>query len=122
MIGQSTTTGWKALYPQPPRPLGKMIPTYQECMLPFLKILADGEHHAIREVIDRIADQHKLTDEERSELLSSGQRTIANRVGWARTYLKKAGLLDAPSEGFLQSLSAAVSCLTGTPMSSIPLF
>ncbi len=43
-----------------------------------------------------------LTEEEIEELLPSGQQTvIVNRVAWARTYLKKAGLLDNPKRGYV---------------------
>lgn len=71
-------------------------------MLPFLTAVADGQPHAIRDVIETVADAMSLTAAERSETLSSGQRAIANRVGWARTYLKKAGLLESPKRGVMQ--------------------
>jgi restriction system protein len=71
-------------------------------MLPFLKAVADGEPHTIRELTENIANALSLTDDERSEMLSSGQRAIANRVGWARTYLKKAGLIQSPKRGIQQ--------------------
>ena len=42
----------------------------------------------------------RLTDAERTELLPSGQQAILNnRVAWAKTYLNKAGLLEAPRRG-----------------------
>lgn len=35
-----------------------------------------------------------------AELLPSGRQTVfVNRIGWARTYLKKAGLIDSQGEG-----------------------
>lgn len=71
-----------------------MIPKYEEIMLPFLKYLADGKEHGLSETHDALAKQFKLTDLELRELLPSGKQTIfRNRVGWARTYMKKAGLL-----------------------------
>ncbi len=70
------------------------IPDYQTVMLPLLKFLADGVEHSLREAIDALADEFSLTEAERTEMLASGQQAIFNnRVGWARTYLKKAGLL-----------------------------
>jgi restriction system protein len=73
------------------------IPDYQSVMLPPLRYAADGQEHSVREVIEESADQFRLTDEERKELLPSGrQATFDNRVGWARTYMKKAGLLESP--------------------------
>jgi len=70
------------------------IPDYQSIMLPLLKHLGDGNEHTLRETIDTLANQFALTDEERRELLPSGQQAaFDNRVGWARTYMKKACLL-----------------------------
>jgi restriction system protein len=72
------------------------IPDYQSIMLPLLKFAGDGEEHSLREAIEDLADEFSLTDEERKELLPSGrQATFDNRVGWARTYMKKAGLLES---------------------------
>ncbi|MDN3489726.1 restriction endonuclease [Pseudoalteromonas sp. APC 3694] len=75
-----------------------MIPNYQQFMRPFLQIAndANGNEVKLRNVINQLADQFGLTDEERSETLPSGRQSILdNRVGWARTYLTKAGLLEA---------------------------
>ncbi|GAB3557071.1 restriction endonuclease [Spirosoma fluminis] len=73
------------------------IPDYQSAMLPLLKLVADGQEHKFNELVEALSDQFKLTEEERNELLPSGQTFLfGNRIGWARTYLKKAGLLDSP--------------------------
>ena len=72
------------------------IPDYQSSMLPLLKFLEDGEVHAKREAVKVLADEFKLSEDERRELLPSGKQGIFdNRVGWARTYLKKAGLIES---------------------------
>jgi restriction system protein len=74
-----------------------MIPDYQSLMLPLLKLVADGQEHKYRDLIESLAIEFQVTDEERKELLASGNQAIFdNRVGWAKTYLKKAGLLDSP--------------------------
>lgn len=74
-----------------------MIPDYQSIMLPLLKLLDDRQEHKVRDIIETLAMQFQLTDEERKTLLSSGaQFVFDNRVAWAKTYLKKAGLLDFP--------------------------
>ncbi len=76
------------------------IPDYQSLMAPILKVAGDGKEHALTQVIEELAVQLKLTDEERRELLPSGlQFKFGNRVGWARTYLKKAGLLESAGRG-----------------------
>lgn len=77
------------------------IPTYQTLMLPVLKMAADGEEHKFSQAVEALADQFNLSTEERSELLPSGSQAVFNnRVGWARSYLKQAGLLASPKRGF----------------------
>lgn len=71
------------------------IPNYQKIMLPLLKFAGDKNEHSIREAIDHVSDLFQLSKAERKEVLPSGRSYIIdNRVGWARTYLKKAGLLE----------------------------
>ncbi len=80
------------------------IPDYQTIMLPLLKFASDEKDHSIHEAIKVLADQFNLsTEEKKRELLPSGQQEVfVNRVGWARTYLKKSGLLEAPKRGVLK--------------------
>jgi restriction system protein len=76
------------------------LPDFQTVMLPVLQQLADGTEHKHAHLLAQISDHFKLTEEERAKLLpSGGQTVISNRVGWSRTYLKKAGLLTTPSRG-----------------------
>jgi len=73
------------------------IPDFQSIMLPLMQFASDEKEHSIREAVEGLAAYFHLTDTERQELLPSGrQRIFDNRVGWSRTYLKKAGLLEAP--------------------------
>ena len=77
------------------------MPDYQSITLPLLNFAGDSKEHSLRETIDALADRFKLTVEERRTLLSSGQQTVFdNRAGWARTYLKKAGLLETTRRGY----------------------
>jgi len=74
-----------------------MIPDYQALMLPLLRLVSDKQEYKYRDLIEKLAIEFDVTDEERKELLASGNQAIFdNRVGWAKTYLKKAGLLDSP--------------------------
>lgn len=76
------------------------IPDYETLMKPLLLKLADGQIHSMTDLIQRLADDFKLTEEERSARIASGRRTVfENRVWWARTYLKKAGLIQSPERG-----------------------
>lgn len=68
-------------------------------MLPLLRLGADGEPFTQKQAVATLADEMGLSDADRSELLSSGQTRIFNRVAWARTCLKAAGLLASPSRG-----------------------
>lgn len=63
----------------------------------MLRLLSDKKEHKYRDLIENLATEFQVTDDERKELLASGLQAIFdNRVGWAKTYLKKAGLLDSP--------------------------
>lgn len=76
------------------------IPDFQSVMLPLMRYCADGKEHAISETTDALADQFKLTDEERKVLLPSGvQEVFKNRVAWAKSHLKMAGLIANPKRG-----------------------
>ena len=80
-----------------------MIPDYQSIMLPLLKKISDGKVYKFRNLIDLLSEDYGLTEEEQKELLPSGQQPIFdNRVGWANTYMKKAGLIKSEKRGYLQ--------------------
>jgi len=71
------------------------VPDYQTLMLPVLKCTEAGEVKNI-EVVDKLAAEFNLTDEELAEVLPSGKQTrFSNRVNWAKSYLKQAGLVKA---------------------------
>jgi restriction system protein len=77
------------------------IPNYQTIMLPLLKLASDGKEHKFSQAVEELADEFNLSTEERNELLPSGSQAVFNnRVGWARSYLKQAGLLESPKRGF----------------------
>jgi restriction system protein len=92
------------------------IPDFQTIMLPLLEYLNDGKEHTLREAIDSLAARFKLTDADRRELLPSGlQRMFDNRVGWSRTYMKKAGLIDSKTRGHIQITDRGQEALKGNP-------
>lgn len=79
------------------------IPDYQSVMLPFLRFAGDNQEHSIREAREKLAEVFGLSEEEQNELLASGQQGVFdNRVGWARTYLKKAGLIEYARRGIFK--------------------
>lgn len=93
-----------------------MIPDYQSIMLPLLQKIADGDIHRFRKLVESLATEFGLTDEEQKELLPSGQQPIFdNRVGWANTYLKKAGLIKSEKRGYLQITDLGKQVLADKP-------
>jgi len=77
------------------------IPDYESIMLPLLRLSEDDKEYSLWQAIDMLAVEFNLTDEEQKQLIPSGRQTLFyNRVGWARTYLKHAGLLEATRRGY----------------------
>lgn len=92
------------------------IPDYQTLMLPILKLASDGKEHKFSETVEILATEFNLSNEERNELLPSGTQAIFNnRVGWARSYLKQAGLLESPKRGFFKITGAGVRLIKTNP-------
>ena len=92
------------------------IPDYETLMLPVLKIAADGQEHRVSNVVDQLARELNLTEEERQHLLPSGkQTTFANRVHWAKTYLSQAGLLEATKRAYFRISDRGRKALGGSP-------
>jgi restriction system protein len=91
------------------------IPDYQTIMLPLLRLASDGREHSSREAMDRLGEHFRLTSAERKELLSSGQQMFDNRVGWATTYMKKAGLLEATRRSHFRITKRGADLLATKP-------
>jgi restriction system protein len=92
------------------------IPDYQSIMLPLMQMASDGREYSLREAIETLSQQFQLRDQERQEMLPSGrQATFDNRVGWARTYLKKADLLTTTRRGYFQITPKGQAVLAGKP-------
>jgi len=93
-----------------------MIPKYEEIMLPFLKFLSDRNENSLSETHDALAKQFQLTETELRELLPSGRQAIfRNRVGWARTYLKKAKLIVSPKRAQFKISERGLDLLEENP-------
>ncbi|MCL7411186.1 MAG: winged helix-turn-helix domain-containing protein [Methanosarcinaceae archaeon] len=85
-------------------------------MLPILKHLSNQQEYRARDLIEPISDMFGMSDDEKQELLPSGkQRIIDNRIGWARTYLKKAGLLEDPRRGYTKITDRGLDVLSQNP-------
>jgi restriction system protein len=91
------------------------IPDYESLMLPLLRYVAEGEC-LVQNAVTTLADQVKLSPEERQALLPSGRVSVFyNRVHWAGTYLVQAGLLSRPRRGVLQITERGKSVLAENP-------
>ncbi len=91
------------------------IPDYQTLMLPVLHAALRGEVR-VGEAVDRLADQLGLTTEERTALLPSGKQTVfSNRVHWAKTYLGKAGLIEATRRGHFKITARGKQVIASPP-------
>jgi restriction system protein len=79
------------------------IPDFQSLMRPLLQFAADGNDHSIRDTLDQLATEFNLSNDERKELLPSGRGEIfTNRAAWAKTHLRMAGLIEAPTRGIFR--------------------
>ena len=94
------------------------IPDYQTLMLPLLKQINTGSEYRFRDLVELISKDFDLSDDQRSEMLPSGKQPIINnRVGWARTYMLKAGLLEAPKRGTIRITDRGIKVLSDMPNS-----
>ena len=92
------------------------IPDYQTIMLPLLRLAEDKQEHSIREAYDSIANLFQLSEGERRQPLPSRQQPIIeNRVGWARTYLAKAGLLESTRRAHFRITELGLEVLSQNP-------
>ena len=92
------------------------VPDYQSLMLPLLKISGDKKEHRLNDVVETLAQEFDMTDADRKELLQSGkQAKFDNRIGWASTYMKKAGLLESTGRGKLRITQRGIDVLRSNP-------
>lgn len=93
------------------------IPTYEQVMLPLLKLLVDGKLYTNKQSINILAKKLNITEEELKELLPSGKKYIFyDRVNWAKTYMKKAGLVEAPKRGLININQLGLEILQENPI------
>ena len=92
------------------------VPDFQSVMLPLLQFYGDNKEHSVQEAVDELARNFDLSDEDLKELLPSGkQTTFYNRVGWARTYLAKSGLLEMERRSYYRITDRGQAVLAQNP-------
>jgi restriction system protein len=94
------------------------IPDFQSLLLPVLSKISDGAEHRIKDIIEELAVEYKLTSEERKQLLPSERAFLFdNRVHWARFYLKKAGLVNTFKRGTITITNNGLAVIKQNPKS-----
>ncbi|CAI8815343.1 restriction endonuclease [Pseudomonas sp. IT-P4] len=92
------------------------VPDFQSVMRPVLAEVANGLPISLKSLREQVIEQFQLSEVERHEMLPSGRQTVINnRIGWARTYLNKAGLLSIPSKGLVQITERGREALQSGP-------
>lgn len=92
------------------------IPSFQDFMLPLLEMLKDGKNYHISDLYERLAEYFKLSEEEKRILLPSGKQEIyKNRIGWAKSYLVKAGLIEKLERGVYKITDRGLEVLKQNP-------
>lgn len=71
------------------------LPTFEDMMLPILMHLSDSEEKSYPEITKHLIDHFKLDKEDLSIEKPSGGNYFQNRLGWAKNYLVRAGLLES---------------------------
>lgn len=92
------------------------VPDFQTLMLPALRVLERSSPSTTVEVRQALATEFSLSEQDLAELLPSGrQTTFANRVAWAYSYLKQAGLIGSPRRGSYEITDRGRAVLTESP-------
>lgn len=88
------------------------VPDYQTLMRPVLEVLVDGGERAAPAIRTMVAERLRLSESDLRDLVPSGQKPLFHdRVSWAISYLKQAGLLERPRRGVYRLSSRGVDVL-----------
>lgn len=99
------------------------VPKYHEFMKPLLELIQDGRPYKMKEVYALLEQRSNLSADDLEEMLPSGRQTLfRNRVGWAKTYLKKAGLLDNPAQAVIAITEAGKRVVSENPETIDPKY
>lgn len=92
------------------------VPGYQEFMLPLLKLAADGNEYSIAAAVAMLAEEMKISADDRASFLPSGTQTkLYNRVAWAATYLSKSLLIEKIGRGRFKVATRGLEVLQKNP-------
>ncbi len=92
------------------------IPTFEEIMLPLLEVIKDRKEYPANEIRKAVSNYLDLTDKEKNQMLPSGRETyITNRVSWAKTYMKNAGLVEQTGKASVRITERGLDVLNENP-------
>jgi len=93
------------------------IPGFQKFMLPLLKFAGDKKEHSTTEALEFIATEFNISEEQKNELLPSGnQKIFSNRVFWAKSYLKMSGLVENTKRAHFKITNRGLDTLSENPV------
>lgn len=95
------------------------MPSWDEFMVPALKVLTDGQTMPRRELIEQTVAAVGLTADQREERFTSGELRYVNRVGWAQSYLDRVGAIERPSRGIYRITDLGRQLLVMYPFASV---
>jgi restriction system protein len=92
------------------------IPDFQTLMAPLLRHFSDGKEHATQDTVGALAAEMGLSEEERSQVLPSGKQSVfTNRIAWAKSHFKSAGLLESTRAGVYRITDRGREALAQNP-------
>ena len=84
-------------------------------LLPYLKAVANSREWSFQELVETLATKLNVSNDERLEMIPSGQKIFDYHVGWARTFLKKAGLVESTRHGFVRITQKGLNVINKNP-------
>src|SRR5699024_6370871 len=91
------------------------VPSWEEFNVWVLRVLSDGETRSLRELYREVPARMNLPEEYISVTLSSGQSTVANRIGWSASYLTRVDALDRPKRAHYRITGIGRKLLADNP-------
>ncbi len=93
------------------------VPDFQSLMLPILKALSANEEMSNTEIRKRVMTSEGLTESDTEEMLPSGNQSIfTNRVAWALSHMRRAGLVNRARRGVYQLSPEGNRLLSNDPL------
>lgn len=92
------------------------VPDYQSLMMPVLNCLGDKQEWNVPACSEKIANALNLSSEDRETMLPSGtQLMLNNRIGWAISYMQRAGLIARTRRAYYSITERGLSVLSKKP-------